>query len=40
MKNARVALQCHDIVAVLIDDLPGDSALAVECVGCDDRALR
>jgi hypothetical protein len=40
MKSALVALRCQDIVAVLIDDLLGDRALAVERIGCDDRALQ
>jgi hypothetical protein len=40
MQRALVALQRQDVVAALIDDLPGNGTLAVERVGGHDRALQ
>src|SRR5688572_29310481 len=39
MKRPLVALEGQDVVAVLIDDLPGDVTLAVEGIDGHDRSL-
>ena len=40
MQSALVALQCQHIVAVLLDDLLSDGALAVHHIGGHDGALQ
>jgi hypothetical protein len=40
MQRALVPLQRQDVIAALIADLLGDRALAVERIGCHDRALQ
>ena len=39
VQRPLVALQCHDVVALLINHLLGDLALAIECVDGHDAAL-
>src|SRR3954454_1751894 len=40
MKCPLVALEGHDVVAVLIDDPPGDVALTIEGIDGHDRSLQ